>query len=120
MKIRLFVWIAILSSVTVFAQLTYSADEQIEVSSNAIGFTAAKISPTGSGVQATKAVCRLEGAEIRYRIAGRTLVPTSGGSGTLLEVGDVLALQGHDVLTNFFAIRTGSTDGVLTCQYTAP
>lgn len=120
MKIRLLIWCLILSSVTLFAQLTYSVDEQIQITDVAVGLTASKISPTGQGINATKAVCRLEQAEVRYRIASRTLVPTAGGSGTLLEIGDVIALQGHDVLTNFFAIRTGSTNGILTCQYTAP
>jgi hypothetical protein len=37
--------------------------------------------------------------------------------GTLLEVGDVLPIVGHDVLVNFSAIRTTGTSGQLDCTY---
>ena len=106
------VWIASLGAVS------YLVDERIDVGTSAVGFSASLVSPSGGGIQATNAVCRLEGAEIRYRLTG--LVPTSNSIGQLLEVGDVLPLQGHDVLAKFLAIRTGSTNGILSCTYSTP
>ena len=122
MKIRYLVWLLILGSTALLGAATYVADEQIPIATTAVGLTSGKINPnTGGGSQTpTMAVCRLESAEIRYRIVGPTLVPTAGGSGTLLEVGDVLVLQGHDIMQNFMAIRTGGTNGILDCTYYAP
>jgi len=94
---------------------TYLAFEQITVAGTAIGFTATKITPTG-GTMATIATCRLRTAEVSYTIDGTT--PTSA-VGTLLEVGDILTLSGHDVLVLFRAIRTGSS-GQLDCTFSAP
>lgn len=93
----------------------YLAFEQVTVANTSIGFTGSKITPTGLPM-ATSASCRLETAEIRYTIDGT--VPTTT-VGTLLEIGDVLTLNGHDVLAQFRAIRTGSTSGVLDCTYSA-
>ena len=96
--------------------ISYAAFEQITVAGSSIGFTGSAITPSGSP-QATFASCRLETAEVRYTIDGTT--PTTA-VGTLLEVGDVLSVNGHDVLAQFRSIRTGGTSGVLSCTYTAP
>lgn len=97
---------------------SYLGFEQITVAASAIGFTAAKITPNTATVKdATQATCRLETAEVRYTVDTTTPTTTVG---TLLEVGDTLTLTGHDVLTNFKAIRTGATSGVLDCTYSAP
>ncbi len=118
MRIRHLVWIIVAASVVSLAAATYVADEQIVINSTAVGFTASLITPNaGNSQQAVYAVCRLETAEIRYRISQNGLVPTSGGSGTLMEVGDVLPLQGHDVLAGFRAVRTTGTPGILDCTY---
>lgn len=117
MKRILLVTYALLLAATVsLVAVSYSADEQITVANTAIGFTVAKITPSGQ-VQATYAFCRLETAEIRYAVTGTT--PTSS-VGTLLEPGDTLTVQGHDVMVLFLAIRTGGTSGQLDCTYAAP
>lgn len=94
---------------------TYLAFEQITVAGTSIGFTSTKITPAG-GTMATLATCRLRTAEVSYTIDGTT--PTAS-VGTLLEVGDILTLTGHDVLVLFRSIRTGSS-GQLDCTYSTP
>ena len=96
--------------------VSYVAFEQITVAGTAIGFTATRITPPGFN-QATRADCRLETAQVRYTYDGTT--PTSA-VGTLLEVGDTIRVDGHDLLVLFRAIRTGGTSGQLDCHYTAP
>jgi hypothetical protein len=96
--------------------VSYIAFEQVTVAAVSIGFTSTKVEPDGSGAgrQADTAVCRLETAEIRYTIDGTT--PTSS-VGTLLEIGDVLTITGHDSIMRFRAIRTGAVSGVANCTY---
>lgn len=110
----------VVASVTSVAGVSYIASEQITVAATAIGFTTSKITPNGGPgqAQAVTAICRLETAEIRYTNDGTT-TPTSS-VGTLLEIGDVLTVQGHDVLVNFKAIRTGGSSGQLDCTYSSP
>lgn len=96
--------------------VSYAAFEQITVAASSIGFTGSKITATGQPM-ATYAVCRLRTAEISYTTDGT--VPTTT-VGTLAEVGDVLVFNGHDVLTQFRAIRTTGTSGQLDCNYGAP
>lgn len=99
------------------AQDPYYGYEQITVANTAIGFTATKIQAGGGHPQATRALCRLETAEIRYRTDGGT--PTSS-VGILLEPGDVLDIAGDPAqIAQFLAIRTGSTSGSLSCTYTS-
>lgn len=90
-----------------------NAFEQITVTNAAIGFTSTVITPT-TGSAMIFAACRAETAEMRYRYDGTDPTTTVG---TLLEPGDVLYLNGHDNLRLFRAIRTGSTSGVLSCNY---
>ena len=96
---------------------SYVAFEQVTVTATAIGFTAATINQGNGHPGAAIAVCRLETAQIRYRLDGTA--PTSS-VGTLLEIGDYLTLSGSDLLVNFSAIRTGSSSGVLDCNYFTP
>lgn len=117
MRSLFFLAILTLSVMTArLAAVSYIAFEQVTVANTAIGFTAGKINPAGQN-QATLAVCRLETAEIRYTLDGTT--PTSS-VGTLMEIGDMLAVQGNDVLRKFSAIRTGGSSGQLDCTYSAP
>lgn len=116
MKVRFaLVAIALTLGVLSLVGVSYIASEQITVGATAVGFTALKITPAGQP-QAQTAVCRLETAEVRYTIDGTTVTASVG---TLLEVGDILTVQGHDVMARFQAIRTGSS-GQLDCNYSAP
>lgn len=94
----------------------YIAFEQITVANTAIGFTATKVEPdlSGGARQADTAVCRARTAEMSYTTDGTT--PTSS-VGTLLEVGDVLTVLGHDSIMRFKAIRTTAVSGQLDCTY---
>lgn len=110
------------AAVMVHAQTLYVASEQLTVDSTSggVGFTASKITPVGTNVtQATKAVCRLETAEIRFSISLNDQTVTSS-VGTLLEVNDTIVIMGHDNLVRFRAIRTTGSSGVLDCTYTNP
>lgn len=118
MKHRLVTVALVLACSASLGAWTYIGFEQITVAGTAIGFTAAKIDGTGGAhPQATMAVCRNETAQIRYTTDGTT--PTST-VGTQLEIGDWLGLTGYDQLSNFRAIRTGSTSGKLNCTYYTP
>lgn len=94
----------------------YITFEQITVAAAAIGLTAAKITPPGLP-QAVTATCRLELAEVRYRVDSGAATTTIG---TLLEPGDMLVLSGHDVLVWFSAIRTTGVSGQLNCTESNP
>lgn len=114
------VWAAVLLSTTMLMQaVSYINFEQVTVANSSIGFTATKVEPNGTGgtPQATIASCRLETAEIRYQIDGTAPTTTVG---TLLEIGDILTVTGHDSIMRFRAIRTGATSGVLSCTYSQP
>jgi hypothetical protein len=86
-----------------------SSDETITVSSTAIGLTAAKITAFTS-----YAICTLETAQIRFRVSGYN--PTSA-IGHILDIGNVIELTTIEEMVKFRAIRTGVSDGVLTCTY---
>jgi hypothetical protein len=118
MRLRLFPWLTLLlvGIASLASAYTYLAYEQVTVANTAIGFTTAKITP--GGPMPTMAQCRLETAQVRWTIDGVTAPTTTVG--TLLEVGDAIALNGHDVLVNFRAIRTGGSSGVLNCTYSTP
>ena len=93
--------------------VNYVAFEQITVADTAIGFTTATIIAGGGHMQATRAECRVETAQIRFAYDGST--PTAS-VGALLEVGDVFVLSGNDLLQSFRAIRTVGS-GQLNCHY---
>ena len=86
-----------------------SSDETITVSTTAVGLTAAKITAYTS-----YAVCTLETAQIRFRVSGYN--PTSA-IGHILDTGNVVELTTIGDMVKFRAIRTGASDGVLTCSY---
>ena len=86
-----------------------SDDETITVSTTAIGLTSAKITSSVSYV-----ICTLETAQIRFRVARWN--PTST-IGHIMNAGQSLELTTIDDIVKFRAIRTGATDGVLTCSY---
>lgn len=115
---KLCLGLALLLALTVpLSAWSYVGFEQITVAATSIGFTTSRIDNQNGHPQATIAVCRLETAEVRYRMDG--VAPTST-VGTLLEIGDYLTLQGPDLLQSFRAIRTGGTSGTLSCSYFTP
>lgn len=93
---------------------SYRQYEQVTVATTAIGFTVNYIVKTSGHNAAAKAFCRLEQAQIRYRVDG--VAPTTT-VGTILDVGDVLELTDSDAIIQFVAIRTGGTSGILNCLY---
>lgn len=88
------------------------AVETITVATTAIGFTLATMRPTDQP-GATRAVCTLETAQIRYWPTGN---PTST-VGHILNVGDTLIVEGLADLNNIRFIRTGGTSGVLQVSF---
>jgi hypothetical protein len=86
-----------------------STDETITVSNTAVGLTASKITTYTS-----YAICTLETAQIRFRVSGYN--PTSA-IGHILDTGNVVELTTVGDMIKFRAIRTGTSDGVLTCSY---
>lgn len=87
--------------------------ESLTVAASAVGFTKSYRQPESGDYQTVmaKAVfCSLETAQIRFRIDGTS--PTSS-VGHLLEIGQTLTLNNPGDITNFRAIRTGDTSGVL-------
>jgi len=81
----------------------------------AIGFTVTTLVTSDVPKQhAVTAFCRLETAQIRYRLDGTDPTTTEG---ILLEVGETLIVIGHMNLMRFRAIKTGTTNGVLKVQY---
>lgn len=111
----LLAWLAFSISGIAYPQWQRLAFEQITVANTAIGFTSTKIT-SPDGVLMTKAVCNLETGEVRYTIDGTT--PTST-VGMIWAVNTSLTFVGHDVLSNFRAIRDSGTSGQLDCTYSA-
>ncbi len=91
--------------------------ERITVSSTAIGFTDGANQETANTWQlkgVSKAVCRVENAEIRITTSG---TPVAGSGGLEKAAGDEFNITGYDDLESFLAIRTGGSDGVLEVIY---
>ena len=86
--------------------------ESVTVSTTAVGLTASKFNAYAA--YEVKAFMTLENAQIRWRIDGTA--PTST-EGHLLEAGQNLTIEGYKNLSQFRAIRTGTTDGVLKVTY---
>lgn len=91
---------------------TYDS-EKITVADTAIGFTAAKLTPSSSGPP-TIARVYLETAQIRFTVHGTD--PTST-TGKILEVGQEIEIDSFHDISKFKAIRTGSTSGVITVHF---
>lgn len=86
--------------------------ESITVSSTALGFTAAKITPAGTP-PAIYASCTLETNSIRYRSDG--LAP-SATVGELISAGNRVEVCGQQNIQVVRFIRV-SADGTLQCHY---
>ena len=81
--------------------------ETIVIGSSAVSLDA------DAKVGCRKAFLALETAQIRFRYDGGDPTATVGH---LMNPGDILTLEGIGV-NNFRAIRTGSTDGLLSVTY---
>ena len=88
--------------------------ESITVADAAIGFTAGTITPAAPDRPAHRALVTAETAQMRYTYDSTTPSPTVGH---LLEVGDVLEIEGISNVSNFRAIRVGATSGNLRCTF---
>lgn len=91
--------------------------ENVTVGAVAAGLTAAKVYPATGPAQGTGARVALvtgEGGDMRFRVDGG--VPTAN-SGHFLAGGDTLVIPGPQALSQFRAIRSGDTDGVLRVTY---
>lgn len=87
--------------------------ETLTVGTTAVGLATGTITPGSSTDKVDLCRGRLEVAQVRYRDDGTA--PTAS-VGLLLEVGDLIAIDGSDNITNFRAIRTGGTSGTLPIQ----
>ena len=87
--------------------------EILTVAATAIGFTAAKLSPSSTDTPKA-AICTLESGEIRFWTDGST--PTSS-EGHILAIGAQLIIESFDSMKGFLAIRTGAVSGVLSVTY---
>ena len=105
---KIFLAMILILGLSSFA-MAASSDETITVSTTAIGLTASKITASTS-----YAICTLETAQIRFRVSGYN--PTSA-IGHILDTGNVVELTTIGDMIKFRAIRTGASDGVLTCSY---
>lgn len=88
------------------------AHESITVSATAIPLTFTNIVPT-TGRPAERLLVTLETDNVRYTYDGTTPTATVGH---LLNVGDVLTLNGHGNIRRFQAIRV-TTDATLKVTY---
>lgn len=77
-----------------------------------VGFTTSNI--TVGSVEAGKAVFVLEGGQCRFTVDGTTVTTTVG---TLIEIGDIVTIDGASDVKRFKAIRTGSTSGTAFVTY---
>ncbi len=91
------------------------AFESIAIAGTAIGFTAARVAVDNDNGSPVRAVCKLEGAPIRYTVDGST-TPTAS-VGQKMEVGDTLIITSLKDLESFSAIRTGGVSGALKVSY---
>ena len=100
------------------ADIVCFGHEAVTVATTSIGFTAGTITPTtaaaGSTRPAHRAVVTAETAQMRYRYDGTD--PTAS-TGHLLDVGDVLVVEGIVNVQTIRFIRTGATSGTITCSY---
>lgn len=88
--------------------------EAITVADTSVGFTAATITPGGTARPAHRAHVTAETAQMRYRYDGTAPTATEGH---LLEVGDVLTIEGINNVSNARFIRTGATSGTIRCTF---
>jgi len=110
----MFVVLAASLLVVSFAIMSFASNdfETLTINGTAQGFTASKITTTSGNMH--KALCTLEGAQIRYRTDGTA--PT-GTVGHILDISGTLSLNGYGDILNFSAISTTATSGTLRCTY---
>lgn len=97
--------------------VTFTTSESITVLGTPIGFTASKIQPGAGHGQALFALCRNEGAQIRFTV-DPTVTVTGSTNGVVVNDGEYLpGLNDALLLVNFRAIITGNTSSKLTCFY---
>lgn len=92
-------------SATVFAQMSVQTYETVTVGAAAVGLSAATLVSNGKQVQSCTG--RLETAQIR--IGYVDVVTPTAAVGTLVEIGDMVTITGHDNIKRWRAIRTGSS-----------
>ncbi len=119
MMSRKTIWTLLLAlgfSVSVMG-VTYTGSETITVTGTPIGFTASKIQAGGGHGQATFAMCRNEGANIRFTV-DPTVTVSATTNGAVVNDGEWLPnLNDAILLVNFKAIITGNTTSKLQCFY---
>lgn len=91
--------------------------ESIDVEDTAIGFTTALLRSEDDSTRCDRVFITAETAQMRFRYDGTAPTDTEGH---LLNVGDPLVLDDHQSITDFKAIRTGSTSGVLKVTFEYP
>lgn len=84
--------------------------ESVTVADAAIGLTASLIGASASRTRCERVFATLETGQIRFRYDGTA---PAVGEGHIMNIGDTLVLEGHQSVTDFSAIRTGATSGVL-------
>lgn len=81
----------------------------IDATAGGIGFTVSELT-----LKVTRAVCRVETAQIRIQTASGITITAGGAEGSpIKDVGEEFVVSGADDLKNFRAIRTGGTSAVL-------
>ena len=90
------------------------AFEQLAVPAASTPFSETVYAPAGSGPP-TRAEARLETAQIRFTKDGVT-VP-SATVGTLLEIGELLIIEGTADIKKIRFFRTGGVSGLLNVHY---
>lgn len=90
--------------------------EQLTISTAALSLTATEytVDSSGTGEKAKRAIITVEDAQIRYTYDGTTPTSTVGHA---LNPFDVLTLVGSDNISNFKAIRKGSTNAKISITY---
>lgn len=88
------------------------AAEALTIANSAVAFTSGTI--LANGVPATKAVFVLETAQVRFTVDGSTV---GTATGHLVQIGDVVTVEGKHAVKNFSAIRTGGTSGTAWVTY---
>lgn len=114
MRKLLVVTLVVLSALTLSAQKTAVVSETMTVTGSVVQFAGATVAAID---ESPNSVCSgvLETAQVRFTYDGTT--PTST-VGTPLEIQQAVVIEGLGNITNFKAIRTGGTSGVIywTCS----
>ena len=98
-----------------FASELYAAATEVLTVDNTtggVGFTTSKT--LINGVRASKAIFVLEAGQCRFTVDGTTVTTTVGH---LIEIGDVVTVEGAHAVRLFKAIRTGATSGTAWATY---